>query len=168
MTAISTRPASVHSRRDAWIPWLFVAFFLLVFAANGVMLLIAFGSWTGVSDHDAYQRGLAYNEEIEAARAQEALGWQGDLVFGEGETHGARVEFTLRDAARDPLDGAVVRARVMRPTHQGYDFDVAFRPRGDGRYVAELELPLPGQWEVRVTAEHPRGSYRLVERVLVP
>lgn len=167
MTTAITEPGPVQSRQSAWIPWSFVGFFLLVFAANGLMLVIAFDSWTGVSDQDAYRRGLAYNDQIETARAQDALGWRGDLAFRWGGPHRGRIEFVLRDPARGPLDGAAVQAKILRPTHQGYDFDVAMQPLGGGRYAAELELPLSGQWEIRVDAAHPRGTYRLFERILV-
>ena len=36
----------------------------------------------------------------------------------------------------------------------------------DGRRLAEL--PLSGQWELRIEVEHRRGRYRLAERVQVP
>jgi nitrogen fixation protein FixH len=150
-----------------WIPWTFVAFFLVVFAVNGVMVTVAFTTWTGVTIQNPYERGRAYNDVLAAVRAQEALGWRADLRFeGGNPTHG-RLGLTLADRDGRPLPGAVVRARFVRPSHQGFDFELPLLEREAGRYGAAFELPLPGLWEVRVHAVRAGQSYRLTDRIVV-
>ncbi len=67
-----TRPVSArpHARGDGsrpgdrYIPWLFVAFFAVVLAANGALIAIALGSFTGLTTEHAYDKGLAYNRTL--------------------------------------------------------------------------------------------------------
>ena len=40
-------------RRGSWIPWLFVAFFVLIIAVNGVMVWFALECWTGLASNQA-------------------------------------------------------------------------------------------------------------------
>jgi hypothetical protein len=39
---------------------------------------------------------------------------------------------------------------------------------GGGRYAGEAELSLPGQWQVELIIDEPRGRYRRSERMVVP
>lgn len=155
----------VRARDGAWIPWAFVAAFLVVIAANATMAAFAFGSWTGIETRDHYRKGLAYNEELQAVRRQAALGWQGDVAYS-GGGEGGRVEFTLRDRAGAPVAGAVVRAAFVRPTSEGHDFELPLDSLGGGRYAARVALPLPGLWEVRVAAERGADEARFKERIV--
>ena len=40
---------TVRPRRSAWIPWVFVGGMLLVVAVNGVLIVAAVGTFTGVT-----------------------------------------------------------------------------------------------------------------------
>ncbi len=148
-----------------WIPWTFVGFFVLVFAVNGVMVWFALSSWTGLEITNPYERGLTYNRALEAAREQAALGWQADLRFEQtGPRHGT-LEFRLQDRDGGRLAGAKVDAELVRPTEEGHDFALDLSEREPGRYRAEVELPLPGQWEVRLAARARGEVYRLSPRI---
>lgn len=153
--------------RHGWIPWSFVAFFLMVFAANGVMIFIAVDTWTGVSTDDAYRKGLAYNRELAAARSQQDAGWQVGFSFTQIDARRGRIEVDLRDREGRPLEGAGLHANVRRPTHQGHDFVAELSALGDGGYGADIDLPLSGQWHIQVLVTHPDGTYQLDERILV-
>jgi nitrogen fixation protein FixH len=160
--AVQRTPEAVASR---WIPWTFVAFFLVVFAVNGVMVWFALASWTGLETTNPYERGLAYNRALEAAREQAALGWQADFHFAQsGQRHGT-LEFRLQERDGAPLAAARVDALLVRPTEEGHDFAVDLTEREPGRYGAEVELPLPGQWEVRLAARARGEVYRLSPRI---
>ena len=51
---------------DRWIPWLFVGLFALVLVVNGSMIFVAFSTFPGLETTNAYQRGLAYNRQLDA------------------------------------------------------------------------------------------------------
>lgn len=156
----STREA----RQGRWIPWLIVAFFAVVFAANGVMVYIATTTFTGLQTEGHYLKGLAYNRVLEAERAERSLGWRVTVQFeSTGERRG-RIVARAEDAAGVPLDGAVVVARLVRPTQGGHDLRVALAAQHGGVYAAEVELPLPGLWEIQTQIVHPSGTYRTAQR----
>jgi nitrogen fixation protein FixH len=155
--------------KDAWIPWAFVGFFAVVLLVNGIMIFVAFDSWTGIGRENAnsYQQGLSYNDRLAAVEAQEALGWQADLGFEELADGRGRLVLALADRRGNPLEGATVAATLARPTDAAGDFVVALGDVGIGRYGADIAFPARGQWDVRVLAEHPRGVYRLSGRVFL-
>ena len=151
--------------KDRWIPWVFVAFFGVVFSMNGVMAYLAFNTWTGLAVTNSYERGLRHNDEIAEARAQAEMGWSAELEFSQtGDTDG-RMVLALSDQWGNSLERAFVRARLIRPTHEGFDFETDLVSTGAGRYAAEIDFPLPGQWTVEVRANHERGTYRLDDRL---
>ena len=79
-----------------WIPWALCSIFAAFLLANGIMIYFAVASWTGVGTENAYERGLAYNQTLDAVRAQEALGWQVEAELqplGDGEARGFRGAF---------------------------------------------------------------------------
>ena len=53
----------------------------------------------------------------------------------------------------------------LRPTKQGIDSHAKLTEDGAGRYGAEVVVPLPGVWDVRLDVGHPSGNYQKVERV---
>ncbi len=153
--------------RSWWIPWSFLGFFVVVFVANGIMVFFAFDSWTGVTTENAYEKGLAYNEQLAEARAQEKRGWQAGFAFAPTGSLRGSVELDLKDSFGTPIRGAAVGIALVRPTHAGHDVTFELRDLGDGRYGGEIELPLAGQWDIHLLADHERGSYRLHRRILV-
>lgn len=154
-------------RRDAWIPWTFVGGFLFVIAANAALIFYAFQSWTGLATDNPYERGLGYNREIAAARAQRDTGWRVTLAYtGSGQQHGV-ILVDLADAVGQPLSDATVSLRIRRPTEARRDFDLALIDRGAGRHAADLTLPLPGLWDVEATARAGGHVLRLDQRIFV-
>ena len=157
----------IGRRRLGWGPWVFFAMFAVVVAANGIMMFFAFTSWTGLETLGAYDKGVAYNKTLEAARAQQALGWQVESEVLSNGAQGVRIEVALRDSQGAPVTPDRVRVRLIRPTHSGSDTTVTLAKRGAGRYGAELVLPLLGQWDLLILAEHPGGIYQARRRVVI-
>jgi nitrogen fixation protein FixH len=161
-------PSNETRRCDRWIPWAFVGFFAIVLAANGMLVYFAAASWTGLDTEEYYIKGLTYNRTLEEAARQRALGWKGTLALRPAVRGGQELALELRDSKGLGLSGGTVQAEFVRPTHTGYDFSVNLTDRGNGRYVAAVALPLPGQWDVRVDVRHPYGAFRLMQRVMAP
>ncbi len=154
--------------RDAWIPWIFVGMFVVVISVNGIMITVAFDSWTGLSTDNAYEEGLAYNERIAAAEAQAALDWQVAMTAEPLAEQRVRVALTLRDAAGEPFRADEVRATFIRPTQEGHDMTVWLAPgTAPGEHVAEVAVPLKGVWDVHVEARERGDTFRIEKRVTV-
>ena len=156
-----------EARRSLWIPCALAGIFAAFLIANGTMLYFANRSWTGLETEGAYQKGLAYDDTIAAAEAQAALGWEVVVEAGTAEPGAAWVEVSLADREGHPVAAREVWARLVRPTHVGYDREAPLRDMGAGRYRGLVELPLPGQWDLRVRVEHAGGVYRAHRRVVL-
>lgn len=161
--------AAVPARRSAgtWIPWLFVAFFLLVVAVNGTMIWVALTSWTGLAANQPYDKGLTYNRNLDAAARQAALGWRPTLsVRLDGGT--GKVELLLTDAKGDAVDGAQATVRFERPTSEGMDFAVELQPAGAGAYRAEFAPPAAGAWNLHAIVRRGADLHVHDQRVVLP
>jgi nitrogen fixation protein FixH len=152
---------------DRWLPWLIFPFFLVVFIANGIMVYVGATTWTGLESKHYYIKGLDYNETLKAEERQKALGWEAALSADRKSENSVRLDFSLQDRRHLAIGGADVTARIVRPTSEGHDMDIRMKDYGRGHYVADVELPLRGQWDVRVVAKHPSGDFRLTRRIVV-
>ncbi len=149
-------------RKSRWIPWVFVGMFAVVTSVNAVMIWFALTTFTGLDHGDPYGRGIAYNDVLAEERAQARLGWAA-AVLADADGLDLRVE----DRLQQPLDGAVVSARVRRPVDAGLDFDAVLEPTAAGQYHADIDWPARGQWDVFVTIERAGQRYQQEARVHV-
>ena len=148
-----------------WYPWLFVGGLGIVVIVNGFLTYFAVNSWTGLSTEDHYAKGLAFNQTLDAKRQQGELGWKVDFNFNPDGN--LSVHFTGKDGA--PLDGLMVMARMYRPSQDDVDYDVGLKTGAiAGTYSTKLQLPLPGLWEVHISARRDGDAFRLRRRVQVP
>jgi nitrogen fixation protein FixH len=152
--------------RDLWVPWLIVAGFALVILVNGILIYFAITSFTGLQTEGHYQRGLDYNEVLAGERGQDALGWTVGLDFQETGDGRGRLSVQATDKAGNPLKDAGVMVRLVRPVQAGHDMDVTLSADGDGFYVADVELPLRGQWDILAQIRHPSGNYSTAKRIV--
>lgn len=156
------------ARGNRWIPRSFFLFFAVVFGANGIMLFFALDSWTGLSTENAFKQGLAFNEQIAERDRQAALGWQ--VSFDATADRPGHMVFDTRvdDDRGVPVTAASVAVSLTRPTHEGYDSTATLTHLGGGHYVGEADVSLPGQWQVDLIIDEPRGRYHRSKRVVVP
>jgi len=123
-----------------------VGFFGIVAAVNAVMMVAAISTLSGLDSDSPYQAGLAFDEEIAAARAQQALHWQVDANVERdgGET---LVEITARDADGTPLPGLTATASLAHPADRRLDRDLAITQDGPGHFRAVSGTAV-GQWDL--------------------
>ena len=133
-----------------------VGAFIAVAAVNGLMIWYAESSWTGLVSDSAYEQGLGFDRMLAESRAEAALGWQGALTYDAATGH---LTVTLADAEGRPMSGLQLLVQWLRPTREGFDRTVTLTELAPGRYGAAIRLPLPGQWDVRVTVME-RGQVR--------
>ena len=60
--------------------FLFVLFFGIIFVVNARLIYLSQSSWTGLETHDAYRKGLKYNQQLSSSEAQNTRGWTMTLV----------------------------------------------------------------------------------------
>jgi len=167
--SIETSPPKIWTGRRILIG--LSAFFLSVFAANGVMVYYALSTFDGVETDDAYRKGRAYNHVLEADAAQTALGWTTTIetkssILAEGVSVYATVTVTTADGEATPLQEPVLT--FWRPTVQGMDKQIKIVPAGDGSYQGVARLEQPGNWIVRLDAlTQEGGPYAHEERLFI-
>ncbi len=128
-----------NPKKGTWVLLCFVAFFGVIIAVNTVFITTALNTHSGVVVEQPYEKGLAFNETLKKAKAQEAIEY--DVSY-----EGGVLKLVL------PVDEANVQASFMRPIKEGDDFEMALTHRGGGVYEAVPEMPLPGAWRVRLKA----------------
>ncbi len=157
--SIETSPPKIWTGRRILVG--LGAFFLTVFAANGVMVFYALSTFDGVETDDAYRKGRAYNHVLEADAAQTALGWTASIetkssVLTDGVSIYATVTVLTSDGKPAPLKDPVLT--FWRPTVQGMDAQIEIIAAGDGSYQGAVRLAQPGNWIVRLNAETFDGT----------
>lgn len=167
MTAMLTR----LRQGDRWIPAMFFLFFLVVFSVNGVFIYLANTTWVGLVTEDPYHRGVNYNEVLAAERAQQSLGWSHELALdvaniSDGVVTGV-VTMTLTDRNNAPLDGGEVAILMERAGRFSQVFRVPLEPVGQGRYSAEVTLPVGGNWHMTTASRIDGQTYRAVDEIFV-
>jgi len=164
---------SKAKRQDGWwYPWIFVAAFGVIVAVNGTMAYLALDTWTGLETQNPFQRGQAYNAELAQKAAQAELGWSARAAFERapkvGAAHGGFIRLTFTDRQGLGVGALAIDATAVRPTHEGYDRKLEFVARAPGVYVAPADLPLPGLWELRITATRAGEVFKMRQRIQVP
>lgn len=140
--------------KGTWVLMCFVLFFSIVVGVNVVFIRTALNTHSGVVTEQPYEKGLAFNTQLQEARLQPNL--QQVASFENGV-----LRWSLKDDAGNPLD-AEVSARLMRPVKSGYDFDVVLNKVDAGVYEVVLELPFKGQWKAQMRATWETSQYQKV------
>lgn len=147
---------------DKWIPWYFVAFFVVIAIVDGIFVTVAVSTHTGVIVENAYQKGLDYNQSIAAVEKQEQLGWQGNIALV-----GSTLSFYLTDKQNHAIDEAMVTAYFSRVMNAGDDFSVKLPHSANGVYNDNISFPFKGQWDVRIAAQWNQQHYQQSKRITV-
>ncbi|MCR6629948.1 MAG: FixH family protein [Magnetospirillum sp.] len=157
--------------RGWWYPYIFVGCFVVVVGVNAALAYFATSTFTGLETEGAYQKGLAYNDNIALAKAQEALGWTVDTKVTPGviDTVGAKVDIAIsyRDRDGKAVEGLEVKADVIRPTAKGMDQHIVLAPLGNGVYGGSYMLPAKGVWDMDVAAVGAAASYQHAQRFVI-
>ena len=135
----------------------FVAFFAVVAGVNAVMIRAAVSTFSGIETENPYQAGLAFEREILAAEAQDALHWRvsGKVSVDAGATV---VEVIATDADGRPLAGLQATGRLIHPTDRRSDHEVQLGEDAPGTFRGRTEA-VAGQWSLVI--ELSRDGTRL-------
>ena len=136
----------------------FFAFFGFIAAVNAVMVTLAIRTHSGVVTDHAYEKGITYNQVVEAEEKQKELGWKSELEYSNGN-----IVFALYDKNNHPIPLEKATATITRPTQSGMDFTVQLTGT-----KTPADFPAKGLWEVRVDVLHEGTHYQQSKRIVVP
>ena len=137
-----------------------IGFFGVVIAVNLWMASLAIGTFGGTVVDNSYVASQRYNGWLEAARAQDRLGWTVTTGF-DRERH-LVVTVTGRDGA---VTGAHGTAVLRHPLGREPERTVAFVAAGDGGLRSRLPVP-PGRWHLDLVITQGDATHR--SRVILP
>jgi nitrogen fixation protein FixH len=146
---------------------LFISFFGVVFAVNAIMVHAATSTFGGVETASSYKAGLAFRQETNAARAQNARGWGVDAGVTRKSSEEVLVEASIHGRAGRSLTRLDVVARLAHPADARHDHIVVLTEESNGRFRGLTALP-SGQWDliIDVTRDGER-AFRSKSRVTV-
>jgi nitrogen fixation protein FixH len=146
--------------------WL-VGFFAIVGAVNAVMIGAAISTFAGLEHDSPYQAGLAFDQEIAAARAQQALHWQVEAKVARSDRGETLVEILARGADGAPLPGLGITASLVHPTDRRLDRDLTMTQDGPGHFTGVTGAAV-GQWDVVIElARDGARQFRSKNRVIL-
>jgi nitrogen fixation protein FixH len=120
---------------------------ILTLAATIGTIVVGTSSFEGIVVEKPYETGLAWDE---TRRQKAELGWSVAALgapFRKGRNE-LLIEAIDKTGVR--LSEAVVRVTISRPATRKYDRTYQTVQETDGRYHADVELPLHGNWDVFV------------------
>jgi nitrogen fixation protein FixH len=153
-------------RRSAWrfFPLGVMVGIGLVVAVNAGMVYAALHSFPGAAEGDeGFALSNHYDVVLERARHAVALGWG---VSAQTDSEGRPVVL-LTDRAGAALHEATVEATAERPLGAPERQALAFHETAVGQYVADVSLPIKGQWELTLTAAADGQTMAVTRRVVV-
>lgn len=142
--------------------FMMIGFFCVMLVANGIFVYLALSTFRGLENPNAYQDGVNYNQRIEAAQKQAALGWSHQLVL----TSGGALELKLVNSDASPVTGVTVSGEVRRPVGGDKSHSLHFEEMGKGIYRADIGQNIIGNWIVSLEATRSQSAiYRIKERL---
>ena len=129
-----------------------VMFFGVIIAVNLTLAYFATGTWTGLVVENSYVASQHFNEDLERAEKQKALGWQHEFSL-----NGQQIMFTLKDknGRLVPLDS--VKIHAGHPAAEFSDRIIDLNKVVGGNYQASNDLP-PGEWNIEIRALAADGT----------
>lgn len=137
-------------KKDRWIPWAFVGFFVFLALVQGSFVTIAIRTFPGLVTDRPYATGLSYNQVLKEQAAEAALGWQVETAFAAAGPLSGHLTLTIRDVQGQPLNVAV-EAQAERMTRFPQVVTLMPTADGPGRVTLPMHLPVAGRWFVRLT-----------------
>lgn len=159
------------SEKKSKIPYIFVAFFLVVASVNIFYIYLSKKTWRGVSEENGYQKGLQFNDVIKSAEKQKALGWKMIINFSPAYNASGSKAYNLQillNGKASPIKDAQIYVNFKRPVQEGMDFVVnpIFSAK-DSAYLAQVIFPVSGQWDAEFTAMKGSDEFREKKRIVV-
>ena len=177
--------------RFHWAPALIVAFFGVVISVNAVFLTLANGGlgpettewllpqpssgaevrsfFPGTVARDYQEKEELYNRYLERVEEQRERGWQVTQGFTDTPVAGQLEAFQVEVLSRkgDPIDGATVSGKFLRPSNKELDVSFELKQVGPGLYRSDLRLPAPGRWDLAMTIERAGAIHEVHARTRI-
>lgn len=145
-----------------------VAFFGVIIGANASLTYFALNTWPGLTTEDAYKKGLAYNQTLDAAARQSAMGWVSTVDIQPGIGTDETITINLTGAGETPLPGLVVTAKLERAVGTPGTQIITLNETAPGKYTGTFKSPAEGRWIAEINAVGANdATYRMKHQVMI-
>ncbi len=163
-----------------WYPAILVGFFVVIAVVDSIIITLAQSGFSnpviqwlapeepghgritsvfpGTIAHDFQEREKDYNAYLRQLEIQKKRGWKVNRGFLDTPYQNEPAEFRIQvlDRNGQPVAGATVKARFLRPSDRRLDQVLSLKELEPGLYGATVTLPAKGRWYV--VAEVVRGE----------
>jgi nitrogen fixation protein FixH len=124
-----------------------IAFFAVIIGVNAFMAHEALSTFRGVEADSAYKAGQQFEQDVAAAKAQEAEHWQVDAKVTPAADGAVLLDVTARDASGEPLSSLTATALFARPTDRHLDRSMPVTADAPGHFHGAAVVTA-GQWDL--------------------
>lgn len=156
----------MSDQKKSKIPYVFFAFFAVIFAVNFFYIYVSSKTWRGIVTQNSYQKGLKYNEVLQASAKQEQLGFALEMKYKKLAERRGEISLKIFDKNSRAVTDAKVILKFKRPTQEGFDFEKEAQFL-DEKYSVEIDFPLKGQWDVEAVVQRGEDIFQQVKRYVV-
>jgi nitrogen fixation protein FixH len=161
-------PQSLHKKDNRIVLFFFIAFFSTFIIVDIAYITVSQKTWRGLATEDGYQKGLEYNQTIAAVKEQKELGWSSKIQYQARESRKGFLKVNLLDKNNQTIKNANLTANFRRPAQEGYDFVKELKFDSTIlQYVADVEIPLIGQWDIEIICKQDSDIYQNTKRIVV-
>jgi nitrogen fixation protein FixH len=160
----NTRSSS--ALKSPWV-WGWFGMIVIVMLANMTMIHFARTTSPGLVVNDFYEKGKNYDNTLKERQLEKNLGWQINPQLPEKITVDKVFPIAISVVG---VNGETVLPReatiyIFRPSDAAADFSLPMELSRKGMFVADLELPLPGRWDIIFSLssedEHKEVPYKV-------
>jgi nitrogen fixation protein FixH len=132
---------------------------ILVVAATAATIFIGTRNFEGLVVDKPYEAGIDW-DRIQERKAK--LGWSATVNRTSYPLGKSDLIVYLAGRNGSPMSGAVISIAVSRPSTNRYDRTYPALQQTDGSYLASIDLPLPGRWDViiHVASGQERADFK--------
>ncbi len=140
-----------------------VLFFGTIIAVNLTMATLANTSWSGLVVKNSYVASQNFNEKVEAARQQDALGWTPVLRFTP-----AMISVQMQGKSGELIALEQVKIVLRHPVGERSDRELLLVKQADGSFGTS-EAVAAGVWIMEITAKTKQfADHFTTRRVQLP
>lgn len=135
---------------------------LIIMSITATTVIVGINNFSGVVVDDSYKAGLLWDK---TRNKKAMLGWNVEFknnVFNVGKN---KVMFSLFDSNGLPLNDAIVSLTVSRPATYKYDRDYNSIKIKDNIYIANIDLPLHGLWDLMLKVTRNENNVVFKKRI---
>jgi nitrogen fixation protein FixH len=135
---------------------------VIAIAATIATIVVGMKSFDGVVVENPYETGLAWDK---TRQNKDALGWDLKLKNDIFRTGSNELSLAVLDRNGRLLKNTAIRVTTSRPSTRAYDKTYPAARTKDGTFVAAIDLPLFGFWDLKIEVSSDKDHCSFTNRI---